>query len=438
MDSSTSVSQRAKYYRWALYSSAVSKVATVAAGLTIAPVVATSLGADGFALYSVLLGVVAWLGIASVGLGPPVTTRVAQYTAQSDETAIARTLSQAYSIVLTALTPITIAFLTVVSFDQGLKALIGPSFAERPEVREGLIFLSVANAISIICTIAEAVIIGRNRQYLTNLATALGTILSIAATLSVANTAPTMIGLLVASQVPLLLVRILLICSERRSGRLPRASYAVWSRCGLRQLTGQGAAYALAGTMVNFVSNVLPVILIGHQVDAGSVGSFAAVLNLVVLISGATGTLITALWPSFSVSLAIGDRAWARKAYYKAVGVSMTVAVSCAIVLSVSGTHIFHAWFRGSIEVDIDLLLAAALYLVCCVWEATHYATLVGVQALEKGSLLVVARSVVTLAILLIAPLQAGPAFVFVLMSIAILAVDAFPLFLLVQRRLRG
>lgn len=427
---------KAKYYKYAVASSIASKVASTLVQLVLMPIAAAALGSGGFALYVMLTAAAGWLSMTNLGLGPTLSVRIAQNETSGSPQHEQALFSSIFwvSVVLSC----AVAISTIMCiFMLPVHNLFGAGFVDSAQtIAFGLLVLTLAYILQSTLAIYEAAQAGRQRQYTTNIATALSAPATMAAVYFTAKWMPNPVALLVAGLLPTLITRTAHAwwIASRRSSFVPR--WAGFDAGLAKSVMVSGAFYSLAGSAGNFISHGLPTMLVGRVLDTAQTGSFAATLTLVTLLSGVTSMMASPAIPAIANSHAEHDSHWVHQAYWKLVTWSAVFSAGTALALGFLGDVIFAWWLRGTVAPSQELLLFAGLYFILSSIEVVHFSVLTAFHRIKVASALVFARAVVG-GLLTVAWLPSGnSATPFKAMCVAILMIDLLPLFLMVRSSL--
>jgi O-antigen/teichoic acid export membrane protein len=424
----------ARYYRLAVASSLVSKLGTTILQLLLTPLAAIALGGEGFALYVMLIAASSWLAITSFGLGPILSVQVACNVVEGNVRREQTIISSAFWTSLGfSLFAATMAAVAVIALPTNL--IFGSQFELRShEIVVGFLTLVAIYVLQVNISIFEAVQAGLQRQHTTNFVVAMGALVTLPIVFAVARWAPTPVAMLAAGIFPTILIRLghaLWLVSKRMS-MLPRLLF--FDTQVVKLLLSSGAVYSLAGSAGNFISHALPTIMIGRVLDIAQTGAFAATLHLITLLSGVTAMLVSPAVPAIASSLAQRNKSWVCGAYIKLLIASLGFAVAAALVLAIAGDQIFVAWLRGSVKPSPGLITISGGYLILLTWEVVHFNLLIAINKIKTASMLVFMRTVVGSVIIYVVLPNGGNEMAFLAMCLAILLVDAVPLFILFRK----
>ncbi len=390
----TSAAQfRVQRIKYAVITSIASKVATLSVQLLAMPIAIRSLTPERFALYAMLAAAMGWLGVANIGIGPGLVVRTATAAASHDRAREVRLFASALIPVLALALTLGTTLLVLLNLVP-VPALFGENYADDAmTIQAGLSILIVFVLLRAVFSVAEAAQAGYQENYFVNLRGAVSGFFSLIAVFAVSRYAPSVIGMILAVNGPLILAQGIntIWFLRRRPYLVPGIRDFEWQEC--RSLLGTGITFVLAGTVGNYLNHQFPIILIGRALDVQSTATFAAVMNVFVLAFGIVTMCALPLWPAIADSLARGEIPWARKAYRKLLSYTMLYALAVGAILSTLGQAILPVWFGPGIAPSIPLMATISIYFVLDTWEYSHYMVLVGLKQIRLPSLLYAARS---------------------------------------------
>ncbi|WP_243324113.1 oligosaccharide flippase family protein [Geothrix sp. SG200] len=428
---------RENRFRYAVVTSLSSKVTTALLQIIAMPVAAKSLGIHGFVLYSMLTSLVVWLWVSNIGIGPSLSVSLAAARAISDEKEERHLFSSAFYSVMVISSIISILSL-ILTWYFPVHLIFGNLYqADLVVIRWGLSILVVMFFLQMNISLFEASLTGYQELHVINLNSTFNSIPVIAAIIWVASYRPSVIGMILAVNAPVILCRSLNVWWALWHHPQTRPSFACFRFKLCLKLVKSGVSYSLAGAIGHILAHIFPVILVGRVCAPDRAAAFTAVVNGIVMASGVYAMLGTPLWPAIADSAARGEGEWARKAYRQLLILCSAYSLLVAIILIGWGLALFRLWFHGEIQPSRALLLAASGYFLVLGWEQAHFSILMGFQRIKLAALMVLLRSILAIiaTFLLLSPDREYVPFIS--MTICVLLLDAYPLWLLVQRHLK-
>lgn len=394
--------------KYAVISSVASKIATLIAQFIALPLAARALGEQQFALYSVLVAGTAWISIANIGVGPPLVTAITAANAESDQEKQAILVSNAFYPVFGISIIILLLALYVILFFPNLINLSSIGETYEDTARWGaLILISIITGRSVL-SVFEAVQAGFQELHHVNIRSFVGNVISILAIALVAYNSPTVVGMILAVNIPLLTAQVINIwlLLRKRPYLFPQLS-RIRQRF-IRLLILPGLVFSLAGTIGSFINHQMPIVLIGNSFGTKATILYTVYMNIFILAFGLISMLGIPIWSTLSDSLARHDYTWAKSAYRNVLCYSIFYAVCVAVAILLLGNEFLSFVFGEDFQGSTSLALGFAVYFIVDVWEYVHYMFLIGMGKVKMASLIYFARSMLFL-LLTLAIINFGP-----------------------------
>jgi len=376
--------------RLAVVAALGSKVMSVGVQALALPVAVRALGIQEFAVYAIISALAGWLTLASAGVGPSLTVRLAGCV--GDHHRESQLFHSGMLPVVLASTALGAAFLAA-SWLLPLPILFGRQvITHENEVRLGLSALAGMMVVQSIASVVESAQSGFQETHLQNLRGLIGNFLTGLAVIGVAMWRPSVIGLLLAVQGPAVLSRVVnaLMFLARRPYLLAQQQ---WSWRASWDLVRDGAAFALAGGIGAFLTIQAPVVIVGREASPAEASSFAASMSLFVMAAGMVSMLVTPMWPAVADAVARNDRDWLKSSYRRVLTIGMVYATGAAGVVGAAGNIILRYWMGPAVGMPRPLALAWGLAFVCHVWEHLHFMLLTGGGRIVTSSMIFLLRS---------------------------------------------
>ena len=428
-------SSRTSLVTSAIGTSLLSKVATLALQFGALPIAARSLGGAGFGAYIAVSAAVGWVSLGSLGVGPAVTSGVAQAIASGDTAAARRFIATGTVLAVAAAGCISVVVLALV-MSGAIRTVLGPQFAEYQAV------VPVAFAVIAIGPVGMLALggvfsaqAGLIEQYISNLWTLVGIATSAVAIVVVSVAAPTLPALAAAISLPLLGAGILNTLSfvRRHPALLPRPCDV-----RLRLLPGMastGAAFLLL-QLGGYLSMNLTLLFAARQLGPSATASVGVVLQMAMMLGGLITMVTQPLWPALLQARSAGDARWIRNAYRGTVTAGLVVGLGGGTLLALLASPAAKLLYGGQVSISQDLAISIGVFLIASAWAHVHSWVVVGLGApLIAGVVQLVESSV---AVLLVTPLVGlmGPAGLGTALTVSVLGTSAWILPIVTRRAL--
>lgn len=425
---STARERRSKRLRAAVVTGSAAKGLAVVVQLIAVGVAARALGPDAFGSYLVMASLVAWLGLAAVGVGPGLTQRIATATANDDAagqaTAFTSSIALSGVFVLLGAAAVFMVARLAIAVEHSQSAIYG-------DVWTAALVLGLATAAQVWLSVVEAAQLGHQEQYFANVFQAVGLATVIVVLLAAGHTLTTVTAFVTATACPPLLAKVanaLLYVSRRR--------YLLTRRVSIRQAVGvlstsvAFAAVQLGATASQQVGFLWLAFLAGPAATI----PVGVMFRLSSAASGVVALVTQPLWPAVADAAARHDTVWARRAYRAASRVAVSYAAAYAIGLMALGTVMVQVWTGTHVEISQLMMVLFGLYFVAGVWAHVNAITLVGLGKVWVAARVICLEAVVSsLGAMLLVP-QFGATGVILSLLIASAMVSATLLPLAVRR----
>jgi O-antigen/teichoic acid export membrane protein len=423
---------RARRRRWvglraAILTGGIAKVLSVMVQLLAIGVAVRALGPDAFGAYLVIASLVAWLGLAAVGVGPGLTQRMAIASATSDVAAQAKAFSSSVAV---AGAVIGAAALVVIV---GAWTLVGgrgdPGFDA--DIATAVLLLTSTTAVQTFLSVVEAAQLGHQEQYVANSFQAVGLAVVMVILLVVGGSLTTVTQFVLATVGPPLLARLVncVIYVARRRYLLTR-HVSVREAARVLNTSVAFAAVQLGAT----ASQQLGFLWLAFVAGPAAAIPIGLMFRLNGAVSGVVALGTQPLWPAMADAVAHADTRWAKRAYRRASRLTAAFAIVYAVGLVTVGSAVIDAWTGTRVEIPLLMQVLFGAYFVVGVWAHINAITLVGLGKVWTAARVTLAEAVAASlgAIVLVA--QLGATGVILALLIASTALGAILLPRAVQR----
>lgn len=389
----------------AAIASIASKVAATASAVIVVPLVANALGPQRLAAFFVVSSLTAWLPLASLGVGPSLSRRIADSRlGVADKSAY---ISAGYVAALVAVGLAAAVAVTLVALGSR-SVLVGIPPEVVPEATAALIVALVAGGAIFVLGTVDFVLIGMLRQYVVNSWTAVGTVIGIAAAVAVYALAPGLTGFLVAPVAGLVVAKIAASAQLFRahpefvpSLRAVRVSRVI-------ALVGPGLGFTVI-QVGGYLNTQMSVVVLASLTSTADVVAAGLVLRSVLLASGIVGMVVGPLWPALMDATTAEDSRWAKRAYRRVMVAGIGYSILASVVLVAFAKPWLEGWGGNAVVLDHRLLAAFAAYFPLAVWNHIHVWVLVGLNGLRYAALAQIAESAVAISLVAILAGELGP-----------------------------
>jgi O-antigen/teichoic acid export membrane protein len=331
--------------------------------LVVIPLSIKMLGVEQYGLWLVVGSLVAWGGVADLGLAPGLVNVVATAQGRGDGQEMRRAISTAFAA-YGVLAMVVAALAIALSRWSGLPGLLG---ARTPQLAEsgrmlvlvcGLIF-AASTLTRVVSTTTSALQKGYLGyfSYLAGSAVSLGLLFALAA-----RGWGGLLSYVLIVSVPPLLAQVLL--AGYVFGLLYRDLRPAWKWCdgaSLRTLWGFAGpltVYQLANLGVLYSANLL----IANRLGAGTVPQYSVPYAAFAIFIATALLLVTPYTPALAEAKARGDWHWIEKRAVQLLLASVGMFMAGALVLTLAGQSFIKWWTHKTVHPTMGLLVALMIF----------------------------------------------------------------------------
>jgi O-antigen/teichoic acid export membrane protein len=318
-----------------------------------------------YGLWITISSVIAWLGIADLGLGNGLSNIVTTSRAKGDHEAARRAISTTFMLLSGIALMLAVAFAASFSFVPWARVFAASARVDRRELEVTVALCLAVFALGFPLGVVDRVLGACQEGYIANywsigsaaISTA-GLILAV----RFGSGLPTLV--LVLSIVPLA-VRIastLWVFTRLHPELRPKAS--AYRKDLARSLLATGASFLVVQLAVVAMwqnDNMVIAQLFGSE----AVGPYSVAFRLPTLATGLVNMWVSPLWPAYADAAARGDYPWVRALLRRSTRLALAGATVAAIGMMILGPWVIQVWTRKAEMVPSRGLLAPmAVYTV--------------------------------------------------------------------------
>jgi O-antigen/teichoic acid export membrane protein len=398
-DTDTETGRAAERYRraaWGAAGNVAARVMSMLAMVLAIHLFAPVLGPERFGVWAIFAGLAATLSFLDLGIGNALVNKVAQAEAAANRTLLGSTVAAGIGWLAVAgvLSSAALAALAMMIPWGSLLKLSGPALSA--EARSTALVFALIFGVHMLSSGALKVLNGQQRSHEAHAASAIGTVLTIAALWLNSDrqmTVPELLSITFGVQTlgGLAVIGLLWHRGLLRFGRM-RAGMRVHAKTLAR--TGSLFLLLQVGTMIGWG---LDAVLLGATAGASAVAALAVTQRLFQFASQPVAVVNAPLWAAYADAMAAGDKAFIRKTLFRAMIASVALGATLAILLLTTGSWLIERWTQSSIDVAYSLLLVAALWVTIECGGVALATYLNGTGVLREQVVVVVAFCVVAL-----------------------------------------
>lgn len=345
------------------FSNLAAKMVSVVLALVATPIIVRSLGNERYGAYATITMVVSLLSFSDLGVGNGLVTRLAAAQGRDSVEEQRWLVSTAFAI-LAAVGACVGVLLMVAAVTVPWAKLLGSTEVPEHELRLAIFVFGVFFAAGLPASLGQKVHLGLQQGAVASawLVTTTATALTLTAAASVAGAGlPVIVGTTVAPAAVLGAVQSLLLLRMKRPDLWPRAADV--TRLRVRTLLGVSGLFFLLNVAVA-VAFQTDLFVVSSILGVASAAVFSICLRLFSLITQATTSALSQLWPAFAEALARDDREWVRHTLLRAMGLTALATAPAAGLLVLLGPTLIRWWVGPSLVPPTVLLVAMACWTV--------------------------------------------------------------------------
>jgi O-antigen/teichoic acid export membrane protein len=304
---------RARRLRLAVYSSLASKVSTVGLQLVAFPIAIRAVSPPQFASYSVMAGLLSFIGLCDLGLGPALTQRIAIAHANGEETKQARLLSSGLLVIVAILGCGWVAGAGVLHLSQ-----LAPWLAARGISPAMVVVVAVIGSVQLLSSPFLRAQAGYQELHIYNLFGVAGNAVAALGLILVARLAPSPIAFLVAVYGTAALTQLATAAAflVRRRHLLRGLLSPAFSL--LPPLFLDGIQFAFPQVIVPIILREGPKLMLFRKGLLIETAKYGILIQIMTLASGLVVMFTQPLFPALTDAEARGDRPWIDATYRRA------------------------------------------------------------------------------------------------------------------------
>lgn len=368
----------------------------LAAQLLAVAIAVRALGSDGFALFVVISSIVAWMGLAGLGVAPGLTLGVARAVAVGDRTEAARLFMVALALMVVVAT-LLVGFALLLGagglVDRLLATWLGSASGD---ASAAFLWMTVLIAVQLVVVVPEAAQLGVQAQHVNNIWVGIGSAAAIVAMLTIGSAVTSVTAFVLVSQGPQVASRVAngVIFVLGRRYLLRRTDLRFWQH--VRPILASGIGFA-GFSLASYVGLQVGLLIIASSADAASVALAGVIVRGYLLEASGLALVTTPTWPAIANALTRGDFSWIRRAY-RALALGAFAYAGLAAVAILVGLEALIGIWTGTRPDDNPALRALFAVLVLVNgWAHVNAMTLVGLGAIRFTALVLLAEAVFVL-----------------------------------------
>ena len=324
----------------------VAKLVTVGTSFATVPLTLHYLGDERFGLWMTIGSLNALLAFADFGLGNGLLNAVAEASGRDDPAAIRRLVASAAAMLGTvALALLMLLVPAVLLFDWSSTFGLTDPAAMR-ELRPALLVFAACFVLNVATGFIPRTQLGLQMGFLNGIASAIGSLLGLAAVLLAIHQGaglPWLVAALMGGPLLALVASGGWLFARQRRDLVPRrADVEAPSMARLARLGGLFFVLQIAAALAYASDNLVG----ARSAGAAAVGEFAVAAKLFSAVAIVVPIFLGPLWPAYGESIARGDIAWVRRTLLRASLSAGLVSGLAAVALVLLFGPITELWLH--------------------------------------------------------------------------------------------
>lgn len=346
------------------------------------------LGTDRYGLWMTLTSLATFLGFVDLGVTQALVTLLARSEGRAEGAGSVTLVSSALAVLVAGAGLLIVGVLVIYPWVDWGPALGAASVEAGREAGPVLLVIVLGAVVGLPLSLASAVRLGLQQNYLSSLWQAAGSLVGLVAILVATRM---MAGLVVLAAIP---VTVQLCLGAADSGLLflkqrpeLRPRIRAFTRDALHRLMSLGGLFFVLGLTrgIGFSSDNL---VLAKILGASAVTEYSVPQRLFSLTPLLLTFVLAPLWPAYAEAKARGDVQWIRNTLRRSTALTVGISVPLTITLVVFGPQIVTAWVGRVVQPSPTLLVGVGL--------SSALMTLCGVPAMFLNGMGVVRFQVVT------------------------------------------
>lgn len=340
----------------------MSRAVGLVASLAIVPLTIGEIGRESYGAWMAILGFVAVLGFADLGIGNAVITRVSRANAQAPS-ALSREVSSALALLIAVATLVVgLAVAMYVWVDAAGLLNLDATPELSVQVSRGLLAIMVIFAVGLPINVVTGVRRGLQEVHISALLEIPQALLRVCV-VAVAVRLDTPLWLLAALAMGTQLVapaaNWLMLLSEDRMA----VSRRQVDRKVSRQILKSGALFLglQVAVLIGYSSDT---VIAARMFGAERVPDYSLPSQLALAGIGVIAMVISPLWGAYADAIARGDSSWARRNFRRSVGAAAALGTLAGAVYLVAAPSFIEWWSKGRVSPSMGITAGFAAWIL--------------------------------------------------------------------------
>lgn len=335
----------------------------------LSPFVVHTLGDVRYGIWSLILSVVGYMGLADIGLRRSISKQLNQYLAHNDHNRAAQVVSTSLALLILAGLAITASAFAVGRFFHLIFSDVSATYMA--EVRIVLLLAGVELTLSLVGSVFRRAAEAFNRFDLVNIIGVGRLLLRTVGVVGVLLISPTLIGLVIASLIATGIEVIFLAFLAHHVWPQLRVSLSLCSKQRARELRDFGIPVFIDNISKRIISYT-DLLIVGMFLGVQLVTIYSIGLMVVTYAWGFLSQIVTVLTPDIYKKTAIGDHAAAHHLYVRSTNSTAFVSIPILVGILFFAEEFVKLWMGPEylMAARVMQILAFSMFVTACAYPA--------------------------------------------------------------------
>lgn len=332
--------------------------------LATVPLMLNYLGEEKFALWALIMSLLALVNFADFGLGNSLVTLAAEAYGRSDVLRIRGLLTNALALVVVSSSVLALLMLSLGIFVPWKTVFNLSSSEDALDARHAVNFLVLGTILALPLGLVYRLQIAVQHGASSSSWQAIASIASLAALVvgtGLGLSLPVLVALTILVPAAIALLNSCVYFGIIERNYAPATKFL--SKDLVLQLARPGGAFLLL-QIVSVISFSLDPFIVAHFVGNSAIVEYTVAQKVFGLGPLLLGLVLAPLWPAYGEAIANSDFHWARRTFVRALIVSVCVGFFASILLWFLSKPIVSIWMQGNVESSSSLNFAFAAWTI--------------------------------------------------------------------------
>ena len=346
-----------------MMSSGLARVIVMLASLISVPLTFRYLGTERYGIWMVLISIISAMGFADFGIGNGLVNAVSQAYGKDDRKLAREYVTSAFVMMLCIAVIFALAGAVGYPFVPWIRIFNINSRTAAAEGARAFAVLYSWFVVSIPLGVVTRTQTGLQQGYLSQIISAIGSILTLLALLVVIALHVSLPWLVFASTFGAIMATLVNGWFLFREHPWLIPSWRAYSAGSAKIILKLGLMFFVLQCAVT-VAYTSDNIVIAQVLGVAAVAAYAVPQKLFGIITTVVGLALGTLWPAYGEAISRGDVAWVRRAFMGSLWVTLATTIPLSTLMVFAGPFILRIFFGKELHASLSLLVVLALWVV--------------------------------------------------------------------------